>query len=190
MSLKNNRFRGQFFTLPNLLSYLRLALIAPIVWLYVVKEAYLPAAGLMAASAATDIADGWIARRFNLITDWGKIIDPIADKLTQLAIALCLVYLYPAMRVLFVLLLLKEVYMGIIGLVFIHKTDVVEGSVWYGKLTTVLFFLVTLSLILFPDLPDAAVNLLVAAEGVAIVGSMILYSLRYFKRYHEISAGQ
>ncbi|PWM41445.1 MAG: CDP-diacylglycerol--glycerol-3-phosphate 3-phosphatidyltransferase [Clostridiales bacterium] len=190
MTHKNTRFHGQYFTIPNLLSYLRLALIPLIVWLYCSKEAYLLAAGLMAFSAATDIADGWIARHYNLITDWGKIIDPIADKLTQIAVALCLAYRFTAMRFLLILLVVKELYMAVIGLVFIHKTDVVEGSVWYGKLTTVLFFLVTLTLILLPNLAETAALILVLIESAAVLISMVLYTVRYVRLYHQISAAR
>ena len=183
--MKQTRFHGQFFTLPNLLSYLRLALIPAIVWLYCAKRAYTAAVWIMAVSAATDVADGWIARRFRLGTDWGKIIDPIADKLTQIAICFCLAWRYLPVRFMLFLLIAKEVYMGIIGLIFIRKTDTVEGAVWYGKMTTVLFFAVAVVLILFPALPAPAVILLVAVESASILLSMVLYTLRYLKLYRQ-----
>ncbi|MBQ8894798.1 MAG: CDP-alcohol phosphatidyltransferase family protein [Clostridia bacterium] len=183
--MKQTRFHGQFFTIPNLLSYLRLGLIPAIVWLYCGMRSYTAAAWMMAVSAATDVVDGWIARHFDLVTDWGKIIDPIADKLTQIAICFCLAWRYIPVRFMLVLLIVKEVYMGIIGLIFIHKTDSVEGAVWYGKMTTVLFFLVALLLILFPDLPNPAVIAAVAVECASIILSMILYTARYLRLYHE-----
>lgn len=188
MSKKENRFKGQFFTIPNLLSYLRLALIPLIIWIYCVKKDYVAAAWMMLFSALTDIVDGFIARKFNMITDWGKIIDPIADKLTQIVMAFCLAWRYPAMQIMLILLVVKEVYMGIIGLIFIKKTDQVEGSVWYGKATTVLYFIVALSLLLFPKIPQPVATGLVAAENIAIILSMILYSLRYLRIYKEKSA--
>jgi cardiolipin synthase len=182
--LKRTRFHGQFLTIPNLLSYLRLALIPLIVWLYCVQRSYTAAAWTMAVSAATDIIDGWIARHFKLVTDWGKIIDPIADKLTQIAICFCLAWRFVPVRFMLVLLVLKEIYMGIIGLVFIHKTDSVEGAVWYGKLTTVLFFFTSLFLILFPAMPLPFVIALVSLESASIILSMILYTSRYLRLYH------
>lgn len=183
--MKKTRFHGQFLTIPNLLSYLRLALIPAIVWFYCAERAYTAAAWMMAASAATDVVDGFIARRCNMVTDWGKIIDPIADKLTQIAICFCLAWRFMPVRFMLVLLILKEIYMGIIGLVFIHKTDSVEGAVWYGKMTTVLFFLVALLLILFPGLPEPAVIALVSVECASIILSMILYTTRYLRLYHQ-----
>ena len=182
--MKQTRFHHQYFTIPNLLSYLRLALIPPIIWLYCACRSYTAAAWMMAFSAATDVIDGWIARRFNMITDWGKIIDPIADKLTQIAICFCLAWRYIPVRFMLVLLIVKEVYMGIIGLVFIHKTDTVEGSVWYGKMTTVIFFLIALILVMAPGLPQHAVIVLVSLESAAILFSMVAYTRRYLKLYH------
>ncbi|MBQ7935803.1 MAG: CDP-alcohol phosphatidyltransferase family protein [Clostridia bacterium] len=181
--MKKTRFHGQFFSIPNILSYVRFAMIPTIVWVYCGVQNYVLAAILMTVSGATDIVDGWIARHFQMITDWGKIVDPIADKLTQIAIAFCLAWRFVPMRYLLVLLVLKELYMGIIGMVFIHKTDTVEGSVWYGKMTTVLFFLVTITLVLVPDLPDLGVLLLVLTESAAIILSMILYTARYLRLY-------
>ena len=183
MSHKPTRFKGQYFNIPNLLSYLRLALIPLIIWIYCFQKNYMIAAWVMLFSAITDIADGIIARKCNMVTDWGKIIDPIADKLTQIVIAFCLAWRYPPMRIMLILLILKEVYMGISGLIFIKKTNQVEGSVWYGKATTVLFFIVALSLVLFPAMPSPVAILLVALENSAIILSMILYSLRYLRIY-------
>ena len=183
--MKPTRFHHQFFTIPNLLSYLRLALIPLIVWLYCFEKQYNAAAWIMAVSAATDVIDGWIARHFNLVTDWGKVIDPIADKLTQIAICFCLAWRFVPVRYLLVLLIMKEFFLGIVSLVFIKKTDTVEGSVWYGKATTVVFFFVALVLILVPTLPNPAVIALVALEGGFILLSMILYTLRFMRLYHE-----
>ena len=186
MSMKQTRFHGQFFSIPNLLSYLRLGMIPVIVWTYVGLQNYWLAALLMAISAATDIVDGWIARHFQLITDWGKIVDPIADKLTQIAIAFCLAWRFVPVRYLLVLLIVKEVYMGIIGMVFIHKTDTVEGAVWFGKATTVLYFVMSIVLVLMPELPPVVALVLVLAEGAAIVLSMVLYTARYLRLYRTM----
>ena len=144
----------------------------------------------MLFSALTDIVDGFIARKFNMVTDWGKIIDPIADKVTQIVMAFCLAWRFPPMRIMLVLLVVKEFYMGIIGLIFIKKADRVEGSVWYGKATTVLFFIVALSLLLFPEIPESVAVGLVAAENAAIILSMILYSLRYLRIWRAVKPEQ
>ncbi len=183
--MKPTRFHHQFFTIPNLLSYLRLALIPLIIRLYCFEKQFNAAAWVMAASAATDVIDGWIARRFNMITDWGKIIDPIADKLTQVAICSCLAWRFVPVRYLLFLLVAKEFFLGVVSLVFIKKTDTVVGSVWYGKATTVVLFLVTISLLLVPTMPNPAVIALVAVACGFMLLSMILYTLRFMRLYHE-----
>ena len=86
--------KNQILTIPNLLSVVRLALIPVIVWLYSVEKNYYGAIGVIALSAATDIVDGWIARHFNMVSDFGKALDPLADKLTQAALLLCLLSKY------------------------------------------------------------------------------------------------
>ena len=78
------RFKGEFVTLPNLLSYARIALIPFIAWTFCYLKMNYLSAVLVAISGLTDCVDGYIARHFDMITDFGKIIDPIADKLTQI----------------------------------------------------------------------------------------------------------
>ena len=80
----------QMLTIPNLLSVFRILLIPLIVWLYCGKQDYLLAAWVLLLSGVTDIADGFIARRFRMVSDLGKVLDPIADKLTQTAALVCL----------------------------------------------------------------------------------------------------
>ncbi len=185
MMEKHTRFHGQYWTVPNLLSYIRLGIIPLIIHTYCVAKNYYVAAAMVALSGATDVIDGWIARHYHLVTDWGKIIDPIADKLTQIAVALCLAWRFIAMRYLLVLLVAKEIYMGIIGMVFIHKTDTVEGSFWIGKLTTVLFFCCAMILLLFPALPEEIKTLALCIEAAFILLSMGLYTIRLLKLYKE-----
>ena len=184
--MKKTRFHGQFLSVPNILSYLRLLMIPLLLSVYCRWENSSLAAVLMVLSGATDIADGWIARRYHQITDWGKILDPVADKLTQIAFGFCLAWRFLPMRYLLALLIAKELYMGIMGLVFIHKTDSVEGSAWYGKMATVLFFLGSMTLLLFPDFPALGVWMLAGLEGASILLSMVLYTLRYQHLYHNI----
>lgn len=186
--MKQTRFHGQFFTIPNILSYFRFLLIPVFLGLYCLKQNYTAAAWVMAISAATDIVDGWIARHFHLITDWGKIIDPFADKLNQIAIAFCLAWRYPAVWVLLGVLMGKEFYMGLIGLIFIKKTDHVEGSVWYGKAATVGFFLLALALLVLPSVSVPLVWALVLAECGLLLLSMVLYTLRYLRLFKQYQA--
>ena len=111
------------FSIPNLMGYFRLLLIPVFCYLYLAKEAYHWAAGVVLLSSLTDLFDGMIARKFNMITNLGKALDPIADKLTHGALALCLAFRYPQMWVLFGLMVLKEGYMVVMGLLFFQKRE-------------------------------------------------------------------
>lgn len=86
-----NKYKNKILTIPNILSFLRLCLIPVIVWLYVDKQDYLWALLVLILSGITDIVDGIIARKCNMISDFGKAFDPIADKLTQMATLYCLI---------------------------------------------------------------------------------------------------
>lgn len=172
------RFKGEYFTIPNLLSYARIALIPFIVWTYCyLKMNYLSAA-LVAISGLTDCVDGYIARHWNLITDFGKIIDPIADKLTQITVVACLAYNYPLMLVLVGVLVFKELFVGVMGLMVLKATDVVDGSKWYGKAATILFYLVIVLLLVVKLSIDAA-NLLILLCILGMILSLVLYTVRY-----------
>ena len=92
-----SKSENKILTVPNLLSLFRLLLIPVIVWLYWFQKDYFPAGALLILSGLTDLADGYIARHFNAVSNVGKILDPIADKLTQAAMLFCLVTRFPLM---------------------------------------------------------------------------------------------
>ena len=142
--------REQIITIPNLLSLVRLLLIPAIIWLYCKKEDYIAAAIMTVLSGLTDVADGIIARKFHLVSDLGKILDPTADKLTQAALIFCLISKYEWMLWLFIFFAVKEITMGISGLIVIKKKDVVNSAQWFGKLATVVLYTVMILLFLFP----------------------------------------
>lgn len=81
--------------------------------------------------------DGIIARKFNMVSDFGKILAPIADKLTQLALLLCLTVRHKLMIALIVLFIIREFCMLVMGYITMRRHDSVNSSKWYGKLTTV-----------------------------------------------------
>ena len=123
-----NKTENKILTIPNLLSLFRLILIPVIVWLYWVRKDYFPAGVLLIVSGLTDLADGYIARRFHAVSNVGKILDPIADKLTQAAMLFCLVTRFPLMAAPFGFLVIKEVFIGTTGLLMIRKTGKVVGA--------------------------------------------------------------
>ena len=96
-SIDAGKSENKIFTIPNLLSFLRICLIPVIIWLYLVKDNSIWAGFALIFSGVTDVLDGYIARRFQMISDFGKVLDPVADKLTQAAILICLSIRFPLM---------------------------------------------------------------------------------------------
>ena len=124
---------------PNTLTIIRFILI-PFIVINIFSGNYIMAFIIFTLSGLTDIADGCIARKFNLISNFGKLMDPLADKLTQISTiaSLTLIHIIPIW--ILVIVLLKELIM-IAGASFLYGKDVVVYSKWYGKLATVLFYL-------------------------------------------------
>lgn len=171
-------YKNKVLTIPNLLSLVRLCLIPVIVWLYVGQEDPRGALIVLILSALTDIADGIIARKCNMISDFGKAFDPVADKLTQVAMLYCLLSRYPAMLLPLVLLVLKELTTGIMSLISIHKTGTVDGAVWHGKVTTVSLYSMMAIHMVWYGIPAVLSNLLILICVVLMTLSFILYGKR------------
>lgn len=129
--------------IPNALTILRFILI-PFIIIYIVKDKYLEAFIFLTISGLTDVLDGFIARKFNFITNFGKLIDPLADKTTQISIlvALALKGIIPLW--ILVVVFIKEFVM-VSGASFLYGKELVVSSRWYGKLATVLFYLAIVS---------------------------------------------
>lgn len=176
----NEKFLKEYFSIPNLLSYLRIILL-PIYFVLYLNEHYYIAAGLMIFSLLTDMFDGKIARRFNMITNWGKMLDPVADKLTQGVIIISLCFHFPPMIILVVVFLAKEIYMIISGILLMGKGFMMDGAKMHGKVCTVVLDVIICAAMIFPDLPNVAIIIMV------IIGCLfMMYSfIQYFKVYRE-----
>lgn len=125
--------------IPNVLTIVRFFII-PFIIGYIVKDEYLSAFIALTISGLTDVLDGAIARKFNFITNFGKLVDPLADKVTQLSILCSLVFKSIIPLWILVIVLLKEALM-VSGASFLYGRDLVVSSKWYGKVATILFYL-------------------------------------------------
>ena len=130
----------RIWTIPNILSIFRMVLIPVFVWTYCGLKNDLATALVLLISGLSDTVDGVIARRFNMVTTFGKAIDPVADKLTQIAMLLCLLTRFPSLIILFVLLLIKEITGGVMSLLILKRRKLVLPADWHGKLTTFLLY--------------------------------------------------
>ena len=176
-NIKDKLKKEDILTIPNFLSFFRILLIPVIAVLYSIYDSHIAAVVVIALSGLTDILDGKIARRFNMVSDFGKFIDPVADKLTQLAMILCLLAKYAG---LVILMVLKESFLFAFSYVTFKKTGVVNSARWYGKATTALLYAVMVVLFLFPNIPVTVADTLIFLCGAMIFVSMVLYSRLFF----------
>lgn len=183
--MKDRWKRKNVLTIPNVLSLIRLLLIPLIVWLYCVKKDYTAAMAAVVVSGLTDIADGKIARKFNMISDVGKVLDPVADKLTQVTLIYCLAFRYPLLWALAVLFVVKECFMLYWGYRTLKMTDQVNGAKWFGKVNTVVLYGVTLILVFFTEIPLYVVNGLIILSAAVMIMSLILYGRFYSGILHK-----
>lgn len=166
------------FSIPNILGYFRILLIPVFCYLYINAETnqdYYIASGVVLLSSLTDLIDGKIARHFNMITELGKVLDPVADKLTHLALAFCLATKYPMMWLLIVLMAAKEGYMGVMGLKYLREGKMMDGAEWFGKVCTALLFVVLLILFLIPDLSLVIANVLIVVSMLFMIFTLVMY---------------
>ncbi len=173
--------KKEILTIPNMLSAFRLLLIPVIIWLYCFAKNYYAALAVIILSGITDIADGKIARKFNMISDFGKILDPVADKATQGSLILCLTVRYKLMIPLIIVFLIREIAMICMGYLSIKRKDSVNSARWYGKVNTVIIYSVTFLLILFPEIPPVVADVMIYICAAVMIASLVLYSAFYRK---------
>lgn len=136
-----------FKYVPNILTIIRFCLI-PIIVLLLLNGNYIGAIIVFSISGITDILDGTIARKFNFISDFGKLMDPLADKLTQLSMLFVLTTKKIIPFWIITVVAIKE-FLMVCGASFLYRKELIVSSKWYGKASTVLFYIaIVVSLIL------------------------------------------
>ncbi|MDO4459526.1 MAG: CDP-alcohol phosphatidyltransferase family protein [Clostridia bacterium] len=182
-----------WITIPNLLSVLRIVLI-PVFAVYFLKGNMSMAISVLVASGLTDCCDGFIARHFNQITEIGKILDPLADKLTQGIVAICVAVKIPETRVFLILFLVKEVAMLICGMyLVVHKKKKPGASKWYGKVATFMFYVSIGAIFLMEILGTPqnmfalTANILLGITCLMMIFSGVMYLRIYFGKLRSES---
>ena len=173
---ENKENNKKIFTIPNVISMFRILLIPFFIWSYVGLRNNLLTLILLAVSGISDVVDGFIARRFHMVSDLGKALDPIADKLTQLAMLFCLVFRYWYMLIPLILLLIKELIAGTTGLAVIKATNHVRSAEWHGKAATAALYTLMILHILWPIISPPDIPLTVSVISVAVATAVILMS--------------
>lgn len=180
--------RNKNFNVPNTLTILRIVLIVPFV-IYFEGDQVVQAAAVLILSGLTDMMDGIIARRFHQFTELGQMLDPLADKLTQGAVAICLAVKQPILIPLLAIFVVKEVLMVAAGIFLIGKKKKRPGgSMWFGKIATVLFYISFGVIVLLKILRvGAKQELYISVALLSITAAFMIYAfVRYVKIYFNI----
>ncbi|NLB91025.1 MAG: CDP-alcohol phosphatidyltransferase family protein [Clostridiales bacterium] len=180
--------KRDFFTIPNILCYFRLLLIPVFVSLYLKAETpkeYFFSALIVGVSGLTDLLDGLIARKLNQVTELGKLLDPLADKLTQGALVFCLTSHYPAMWILVGLFIVKEGFMAVMGILMLkHNGRKLDGAQWFGKVSTAVLYITMFVLLLIPSLPVWLANALICLCAVTMLFTLASYIPVFHRMWH------
>ena len=178
-------WKKELFTIPNLLSLFRLALIPVYVIIYLnaqLYKDYIVAALILAVSCLTDLVDGMIARHFNMVSAVGKILDPLADKLTQFTLILCLSVRHPILWYLIGLFFVKESFQLIAGGINLRKGIMLKGARITGKICTTILFISLIFMVMIPTIPEQIINIIIIVDFVFLLISFVDYLITYAKR--------
>ena len=176
-------WKKEIFSIPNLFSIFRLGLIPVYLNIYLkATEAadYYLAGTVLALSCLTDMVDGKIARHFNMITNVGKLLDPLADKMTQLALTICLSSRFPVLLPVLVLFLIKEIFQLFAMIINLRKGKVLDGALFSGKVCTTVLFVSFIVLVIFPDLKPAIADIIAVVDAVFLTVAFVEYNMAFF----------
>ena len=177
------------FTIPNIMSVIRIILIIPFIYFYF-QSRYILSTILLIASGLTDAVEGFIARKFIMISNLGKILDPLADKITQIAVVVCLTIKHAILLPLLIVFGIKELFM-LLGATHLLKSGKRPAEAkWWGKIRTVIVYAMLILMLLsdiFPTFfPEWAI-----ITGMVVTGITVLFALfNYFLIFLDIQNGK
>ncbi|NLZ50039.1 MAG: CDP-diacylglycerol--glycerol-3-phosphate 3-phosphatidyltransferase [Clostridiales bacterium] len=162
--------------IPNILTLFRLFLIPVFVLFFFssIDNNLVIAISIFLLAGATDVLDGYIARKYNLVTKWGMVIDPLADKLMLLTVLICLSIKGYIPLLIVILVAMKDSLMIISGL-FLFKKDTVIPANIFGKASTFLFYLSIFILPINKPIANIAIKIAVVSAFVALINYSIIY---------------
>lgn len=190
---KNEVISKDLMTIPNAISFIRILLITPFVAFFIAAKYitgnYIPAVVIIAISGISDLFDGMIARKFHQESELGKVLDPLADKLTLIAVGVCLIFIEPYVLPLMIIMVLKDVLMIIGGTIVINKGVIPPKSSWYGKVSTFMFYISVAMVVLMEvfNFHNETISLTVLGFTAGMmIFSLINYTIIFFKIQKQI----
>ena len=188
MEKKNGKARNQNLTVPNAMSVFRIFMI-PVFVVFSLQNNIPGALVALGLSGLSDALDGFVARRFNQITELGKMLDPFADKLTQGAVAICIAVRYPSICPLLFLFVVKELLMLCGACLLLKNKKKPCAAKWYGKVSTVLFYMSIALIVVLDSFMHVTepTFILVSTIALVITGASMIYTfVRYAAIFREI----
>ena len=183
------QWKKEICTIPNLLSLFRLLLVPVYVTAYLRAETawdHFLAGAILAVSCLTDAIDGKIARKFHMISHVGKVLDPLADKIPQFALTICLSFHYPALYPVLTLFVVKELFQLAAVIINLRKGKALSGALFAGKLCTTVLFVTMILMVLFPNLPEKIVWGIALLDFTLLSVSFLCYILAYFGKNKKL----
>lgn len=184
---KNQALSNKILTIPNILSFVRIVLITPFVVLFINKN-YIAAAIVILLSGLTDFLDGYIARNFNQMSELGKILDPLGDKLTLVAVGICMIFLEPYAAIPMGIMVIKDLLMLLGGTIIIKRGIIPPQSKWYGKVGTFMFYITVAYIViseLFGYVNTTLTIVLLSATSAVMIFALISYVLMFIEIIKE-----
>lgn len=181
MFVKN--WKKDIFTIPNMLSLFRVLLIPVYIVIYLKAQSrtdYFIAGAILAVSCLTDLIDGKIARHFNMMSRTGQILDPFADKATQLALIICLTIRHPQIIGMLILFVVKELFQLLAAVFALRKGDMLKGALLSGKISTTVLFISLILMVLLPDMKPLFMQILICVDCIFLLISFIAYIRAYW----------
>ena len=188
--MRFQNWKKQVFTIPNALSLFRLLLIPVYIHIYLHAQSladYHLAAAILAVSCLTDAVDGFIARRFNMITTVGKVLDPLADKVTQFTLIVCLAIRHPVLWSIIGLFVAKELFQLVAGYIIVRHGRILRGAQFSGKVCTTILFISLTLLVLVPNIHPAWVLVITIIDGLFLMIAFVDYIFVYVRKSEELT---
>ena len=185
---KNEVISKDLMTIPNAISFIRILLITPFVAFFI-ERMYIAAAVTVGISGISDLLDGMIARKFHQESELGKVLDPLADKLTLIAVGVCLIFIEPYVLPLMIIMVVKDVLMIVGGTIIINKGVIPPKSSWYGKASTFMFYIsvgVVVLMAIFNYKNDVLCFAILGITAGMMIFSLVNYAIIFFKIQKEL----